>query len=178
MRAFLALGAASITLFGAVQAMAAESTVTYDIGATCELGGIIDIDISAPITATHPVNTRSIPISIICDDPGGATLTLTTANGGVQHTLDPSITVNYLAAMSVPQSDNIWVGGDFPFLTTDGTAGATDTTIVPASANLAAGVGVPSDGSSTARLIVQFLEFFPFSGTYTDTVSVNITGNP
>ncbi|MGI9449922.1 MAG: hypothetical protein ACR2QH_04690 [Geminicoccaceae bacterium] len=176
MREFLAIGAASVALFGASQAMAADSTVTYDIGTTCEVGGLVDIDISEPITATPPVN-RSIPMSIICDDPGGAILTLTTANGGVQHTLDSTTIVNYQAVVAVPQSDNIWNGSDFPNLTTDGTAGATDTTIVLPSANLAAGVGVPSDGNSTATLVVLFSEPFPFSGTYTDTLSIDITGN-
>ena len=163
-RKFLALGAASFALFGAIQAMAADSTFTYDIGATCEVRDLDNVDVSV----SNLPGASGLPgerFTLICDDPNGAGIELTTANGGLLHE-DGSSLVNYNAFVRGP-------GLNFPYIFTNGTPRTSPRFPQDASAALA-----DPNNFENVTLSVSFPDSFTFSGVYTDTLSINIAGNP
>lgn len=169
MRKFLTIGTASVVLFSVGQAIAADSVVSYDIQPTCEVAGTPStLSDSAPSLAPIFRPAAGATFQLICDDPNGATLTLTTANGGLKHDQDETIVVNYFAEVR----DNAF--SDFPqtSLTTDGTPGGSTSQLLEASESLA-----NQAGNNNATLLVVWPNSFPFSGVYTDTLSIDITAN-
>ncbi|MGI9449924.1 MAG: hypothetical protein ACR2QH_04700 [Geminicoccaceae bacterium] len=166
MRNIMPIGAASVALLCIGQAMAADSTITYDIQPTCEvrdLDGIV-FTTSSPGDPSLTV-ARSELFTLICDDPNGAGITLTTTNGGLLNS-DASSLVNYFATVQ-------GVGINFPFLTTNGTP-----TTSPNFPQAASAILADPNNSNNVSLAVRATEPFTFSGTYTDTLSIEITGNP
>ena len=170
MRNLLILGAASIALLSASQAMAADSVISYDIQSTCEVS-LLQPSVERSVTslANATGGNQGSGFQLVCDDPNGATLTLTTTNGGLQNSDDPSILLNYsVEAIGGPAWDIAQT-----FLTTDGTPGGSVSQTLAANEDLANRVGI---GNMIFR--VYWPSSFPLAGAYTDTVSVNVTGNP
>ncbi|MGI9449923.1 MAG: hypothetical protein ACR2QH_04695 [Geminicoccaceae bacterium] len=165
MRKLLAIGAASVALFGAVQALAADSTVTYDIQPTCEVQGLFpQFNLLIPVADGIPRQSGQA-LALICDDPNGATISLRTANGGLQSTTDPSLLVDYTTQLRYLGETPVTLT-----LVTDGTPLAEVTqALVP---------GVDLANPSGLNTTLTLLAGFEFSGVYTDTLSIDITGNP
>lgn len=159
----LTISTASVALFGAVSVMAADSTVTYDIQPTCEVQDLDAITLAASSLDDPNLSRNSSAelFTLICDDPNGARITLTTTNGGLQSTGDPTLLVNYVVTLRLIASGTQ--------LFTDGTPFAEVTVDFPPLADLVNPRGI------NAELFV--LASFDFSGVYTDTLSINITGN-
>lgn len=165
-RNLLAFGVASASLLSAVQAMAADSTVTYDIQPTCKVERLPS-QLNQPTIADGRPRQSGQPFTLICDDPSGATLSLRTTNGGLQSIDDPTLLVDYRIRLLDFRS-----GIRYPALTlaTDGTPFAEVTQVVATSADLV--------NPSSSNTFLELLAGFTFSGIYTDTLSINITGNP
>ncbi|MGI9449921.1 MAG: hypothetical protein ACR2QH_04685 [Geminicoccaceae bacterium] len=170
MRKLLTAGAASVAFFSTAQAMAADSVVSYDIQSTCEVSQLqptVERLVTSLANATG--GNQGSGFRLVCDDPNGATLTLATTNGGLLNADDPSVLLNYsVEAIGGPGQDIAQT-----FLTTDGTPGGSVSQTLAANEDLANGVGI---GNMIFR--VYWPSSFPFAGAYTDTVSVNVTGNP
>ncbi|MGI9449920.1 MAG: hypothetical protein ACR2QH_04680 [Geminicoccaceae bacterium] len=165
MRKFLTIGAAGVALVAAGQAMAADTVITYTIQPTCDVTDLDDVTVnSANVGAANQALTQTEVFTVICDDAAGATLSLTTANGGLQNADDATIVNNYTAAVT-------GTGITTASLTTDGTAGATVPVVQTASADLA------NPANSDNATLTVTADAFAFSGTYSDTLTIDITAN-
>lgn len=165
MRNLLTIGAAGLALAVAGQAMAADTVITYTIAPTCEVTDLDNIDVaSATVGAANTALSQTEAFTVICDDAGGATLSLTTLNGGLQNADDATILSNYTAAVT-------GTGITTASLTTDGTAGASVPVVQAASADLA------NPANSDNATLTLTADAFSFSGTYSDTLTIDITAN-
>ena len=203
MRNLLPIGAASVALFGAAQAMAADSTVIYDIEPTCEvqdLSGTLrfnDLTVGGRrfrgfggAIPPPPPPPAVAQFTLICDDPNGATLTLASANGGLQSSEDPSLIVGYRAVAgpalrppppppppgSPPGSGSGSSQG--PSFSLTAILEAQGTPVSSSTSFFAQAELANPNERRNAQVAVSATSSFLFSGTYTDTLSINVSGNP
>lgn len=133
------------------------------VSPVCEVSGLstqlVDLGL---VTSTQSV---SIPLGIQCNDIDGATVKLTSAEGGLESDDNEDFALTYTATFTP--------SGLTPLvLNAPGGPGLNDVSeemSYPGSATLAVGVAATLDVATT--------ETAPWAGGYSDTLTVNITSN-
>ncbi|KHT40282.1 hypothetical protein [Vibrio sinaloensis] len=157
--------AAAVTaiLVSPVHAAPGDVQLVGYVSPVCEVSGLstqlVDLGL---VTSTQSV---SIPLGIQCNDIDGATVKLTSAEGGLESDDNEDFALTYTATFTP--------SGLTPLvLNAPGGPGLNDVSeemSYPGSATLAVGVAATLDVATT--------ETAPWAGGYSDTLTVNITSN-
>ncbi len=166
MRNMLMVGAASFALLGASQAMAQSapnaSDMSITVAATCTATGVDDITLSvANVAAANSLANQTDAFTLICDDPNGANLTLTSSNVGLQNDQLATEKVGYQAQVT-------------------GTGITTATLNTPTAASVlvpqTANADLANNANNDNATLTVDIGTFTFSGVYTDTLTIDIAG--
>ena len=164
MRNMLMVGAASVALLGATQAMAQSAQMSGFVQPVCEVVGLDTALAFASMTAGQEVNDDDI--NIACNDGDGATLVLRSSEGGMESDDNEDLSIEYTAELTSAGIPELPLS-----LTTSPGAGVNDEFV---SVDV---LGSPAlaIGGVTAALKVTLNDTAAFAGGYSDTISVEIT---
>ncbi|MDN3697136.1 MULTISPECIES: hypothetical protein [Vibrio] len=159
----LTICAVAVSGLFAAQANAGDVQLVGFVAPVCEVSGLYTqlLDFGQ----VSSIQSVSTDLSIQCNDADGATVTLTSAEGGLESDDKEDYAIGYTATLS-PDSHADLV------LTTLGGPGANDVSAsMSYSGSLALAGGVPTSLSVTTN------ETMGWSGGYSDTLTVQVTAN-
>lgn len=163
----LTISATVLTALFGVQAQAAPGDVQLVgfVSPVCEVTGL-STQLFDFGDVTQLQNVSISGLGMRCNDADGATVTLTSSEGGLESDDNEDFALTYSATFNPG-------GGLAPFtLNAPGGPGANDVSIAQTyagSVDLASGV--------MASIDVETTEISPWAGGYSDTLTVNITSN-
>ncbi len=161
MKKLIVLSAIAALTSGAALAENDGLGITGSVEAVCEVS-ILDQTLAFENVKIN--DTDHVTFRYRCNSSSGATMTMTSLNGGLKYGAN---SVNYTALISTPSHPSL-----FNFdLTTTGTAGEQANHPLGASSDLAASPG------KNARIDITVNDTPTYAGNYTDTLTVTLAAN-
>jgi len=160
----LLLAIASTTLLASGSVFAGEAHMGGTITEVCKVEGL-DTSLTFPSMAVGTTVTDN-DITLTCNDGDGATIKLTSSEGGMESDDVEDYNVNYEATLSHGLGPDLFLAADGIL----GNFGINDT-----SASQVLGGSLALASGNAATLTVEITELAVWAGGYSDTLSLDIT---